>query len=207
MINRKSIYFTSDWHVFHKNCIKFDNRPFRDIEHMHRVLINNYNACVPESGVCYFLGDFGMGPSGEVKDFLSKLNGTKVLVRGNHDKGFNAMYNLGFDVVLNEASIHVSGERVTMTHCPLRGVLREDVTGMRGAVETDHWHGEYKNEEYSVENNGQFLLHGHIHSPNGGKSTKILGRQMDVGVVANNYRPVSLSEIESWVALTKKGEK
>jgi len=171
---------------------------------MHQVLINNYNASVPESGVCYFLGDFGMGPSDKTKEFLSKLNGTKVLIRGNHEKGFNSMYNLGFDVVLNEAAIHVSGERVTLTHCPLRGVLREDVTGMRGTVSGDLWHGEHKNQEYSVDDTGQFALHGHVHKkPN----ERTLGRQFDVGVVANDFRPVSLSQIESWIAKTKRDEK
>ena len=56
---RKNIYFTSDWHVGHDNVLKFDNRPFKDVDHMHRVLINNYNSTVKPDDVCYFLGDMG----------------------------------------------------------------------------------------------------------------------------------------------------
>ena len=76
---------------------------------------------------------------------------------------------------------------------------------MRGAIEGENWHGELRPnfQQYQVPNNGQFHLHGHIHSPNGGKSVKILDKQMDVGVVANNYRPVSISTIESWISLYK----
>ena len=42
---------------------------------------------------------------------------------------------------------------------------------------------------------------GHIHSRKDKKiSQKILDRQYDVGVPANNYTPVSMSQIESWIA-------
>jgi calcineurin-like phosphoesterase family protein len=71
---------------------------------------------------------------------------------------------------------------------------------MKGYVQGDNWHGEHRQQAYSVADEGQFHLHGHIHSPNGGKSQKILGRQYDVGVPANGYRPVSISQIESWIA-------
>ena len=208
MSNRKPTFFTADWHCFHANSIKFDNRPFRDVEHMHKVLVNNYNAIVPPSGVCYFLGDMGMGPSGEMKSFLAQLNGTKILVLGNHDKGTNSMYNIGFDVVLHGAMTYIAGERVTMSHCPLLGVYREDTTGMKRTDGTENWHGESRetHQKLSFTDEGQFHLSGHIHSPNSGKSQRTLGRQMDVGVVANDYRPVSISKIESWIAQVKKEE-
>lgn len=195
-----SIFFTSDWHLGHANAIRLDNRPFRDLKHMHQVLINNYNSTVPKNGVCYFLGDIGQGDKAVLRDLIGQLNGTKICVLGNHDSGVNSMYNLGFDVVLNSAIIYVAGARVTLSHCPLRGVFREDVTGMKGGCDGDNWHGEHKHRPLSVTDEGQFHLHGHIHSPNGGKSEKILGRQRDVGVPANGYRPVSISEIESWIA-------
>lgn len=131
---------------------------------------------------------------------IAKLNGTKVLILGNHDKGHNAMYSCGFDVVLNSATLWIAGREVTMSHCPLRGVFREDVTGMRGAVEGDNWHGESKHKQYSVDDHGQFHLHGHIHSGPANNKPKIEDRQFDVGMPANDYRPVSISVIESWIA-------
>jgi len=206
MSNRKRTFFTSDWHCFHKNCLKFDNRPFRDIDHMHRVLIKNYNSVMNDNSICYFLGDMGLCGTANLKSIIDQLNGTKVIVLGNHDKGSNAMYSMGFDVVLYGARLKIAGELVDLTHCPLRGIKREDTTGMKGSDGTENWHNEHKHIDFSVENTGQFCLSGHIHSPNGGKSKKILGRQYDVGVVNSNYALVSLGTIESWIVKTKKDE-
>jgi len=203
-MNRKKTYFTSDWHLFHENSLVFDKRPFRDIPHMHKTLINNYNSTVRPEDVCYFLGDMGQQQTENLKTVIDQLNGTKVFIVGNHDKGYQAMYNCGFDLVQHGAMMVIAGEKVTMTHCPLRGVYREDCSKMKGKHPTDYenWHGELrkKHQMCSIEDFGQFHLHGHIHSPNGGKSKKILDKQYDIGVVANKYRPVSISTIESWIA-------
>lgn len=169
---------------------------------MEEALIRNYNANVPEEAVCYFLGDMGFCGSEALRSVISRLNGTKILILGNHDKKQNSMYNAGFDAVLNSASMFIQGQLVTMSHCPLLGVYRENTEGMRNSDGTENWHGETnsKYSPYTIPDRGQIHLHGHIHSPNGGKSKKIEGRQMDIGVDANNYRPVHLSEVESFIA-------
>lgn len=201
-------FFTSDWHIGHHNSIKFDKRPFRDLNHMHGVLVNNYNSVVSREDTVYFLGDVGTAFTADSSSLIHKLEGTKVLVLGNHDKKSNRQWlNAGFKVVLNMAAITVGKQLVTMTHCPLRGIKREEVAGMRGAVDGENWHGESKHHNFSLPDFGQFHLHGHIHSRKDKPgSKKILGRQMDVGVVANNYRPVSFSQVESWIAKTLKEE-
>lgn len=200
-MNKPNIFFTSDWHLFHDYSIELDQRPFRDLNHMHEVLVNNYNSTVPKDGVCYFLGDVGMTRNNpQIKEIITELNGTKVLILGNHDDGRTKMSKLGFHVVMNAGMLVIAKQIVTMTHCPLRGVYREDVTGMKGAKTGENWHGETRHNVFSLPDFGQFHLHGHIHSPNHGKSVKILGKQMDIGVVANQYRPVSISVIESWIA-------
>lgn len=207
-IQRKGIYFWSDLHIGHANVLIFDKRPFKDLDDMHEVLVNNYNSTVPKDGVCYFLGDVGLGKSDLVKNVISQMHGTKVLILGNHDKGVEAMYKIGFDVVLYGATMQIAGERVTLSHCPLLGIYREECDGMKGSQPNENWHGEsrLKQRIFTTKDEGQIHLHGHIHSPNGGKSKKILGRQFDVGVVANNYRPVNISVIESWIAKTKQEE-
>jgi len=199
----KGIYFTSDWHIGHDIVIKYSNRPFTDVGHMHRVLINNYNSTVGTNDICYFLGDMGMTKGETIKEVLQQLHGTKILIVGNHDKkGRQFWHSCGFAAVMNSSSIRMAKNLVTMSHCPLYGVYREDTSYMRGCNGTQNWHGEEKQYKrgYSLPDFGQFHLHGHIHSPNSGKSQKILGKQYDVGVDANNYRPVSISVIESWIA-------
>lgn len=198
---RRRIYFTSDWHVGHANVLVFDERPFRDLDHMHTVLVNNYNAAVGESDLCYFLGDMGLCKSDVLQNVVARLNGLKVLVLGNHDKGATAMHRIGFDVVMNAAALEIAGELVTMTHCPLRGVWREKVDGMKGSAEGENWHGEIRHQKYSIPDFGQYHLHGHTHKK---PEERTLDRQMDVGVRANAYRPVSISAVESWIASLKK---
>lgn len=194
---RCRIYFTSDWHIGHANVLIYDKRPFSELSHMHRVLINNYNATVGDEDLCFFLGDMGLGKGDTLRQVVSELQGKKVLILGNHDKGATAMRRIGFDVVLNMAALEIAGQIVTMTHCPLRGVWREDTAHMKGAAEGDNWHGEHKNQRFSIENFGQFHLHGHTHK---GPEERMLDKQWDMGVKANNYRPVSISAVESWVA-------
>jgi len=208
MSNRKPTFFTSDWHIGHANAIEFDNRPFRDVDHMHRSLVKNYNSQVPVNGVCYFLGDIGISSSEKTREVITQLNGTKIMVLGNHDKNMNAMYNCGFDVVVYGAVIYIGGERVTMSHCPLVGVYRENLDHLpehKKHNPPENWHGEYKNTRFTFTNENQFHLHGHIHS---NKDTPhkvpILGRQFDVGVPANGYRPVSIGQIESWIMKYKR---
>lgn len=204
-MKKRNIFFTSDWHIGHAKSIEFDSRPFKDLDHMHTVLINNYNATVSMNDICYFLGDVGLYSSEITRDVIGKLKGTKILLFGNHDsKGRQYWMDIGFATTLHTASIVVGNSIVTMSHCPLRGIPREDTTNMRGVRPGENWHGEYKHKKYSIPDYGQFHLHGHIHSPNRGRSEKIQDRQYDVGVVANKYRPVSISTIESWIAKYKK---
>lgn len=203
----KSISFSADWHVGHPKCLEFDRRPFKDIWDMHEALVKRYNACVPRDGVCYFLGDMGNNVK-ELRSVVSRLNGTKVCVLGNHDKSPTTMYNSGFDVVIYSASIYVAGHKVTMSHCPLPGIKREDCSHIPGSTDK-FWHGEKrpKHQKSTVPDEGQFHLSGHIHSRKGkSTTTRVLHRQLDVGVCANNYTPVSLSQVESWVAKTVQKE-
>ena len=201
---RKRIFFTADWHLGHENCLQFDNRPFQSLDDMERTLIKRFNATVPRFGLTYFLGDMGRTP--RLKEVLQKLNGTHVLVLGNHDHKMHGMYNKGFHVVVNSASLIIAKQIVTLSHCPLTGVWREDTSNFKNSTPGENWHREKYNVQYSVPNFGQFHLHGHTHMSKERGSVKS-GRQWDVGVVGNNYQPVSISQVESWINKTlKEGE-
>jgi calcineurin-like phosphoesterase family protein len=207
----KPLFATSDWHIGHEKAIEYDKRPFKNLDHMHESLITRYNATVPENGVCMFLGDMSNRPE-EMRKVISRLNGTKILFLGNHDKGMGTMYNCGFDFVLWGGVMYIGDIRVTISHCPLLGVWREDTSNMGRRKKMteqekrnnppENWHGETreKHRMSSMTDEGQFHLHGHIHSTDWKtQSQKILGKQFDVGVTANNYTPVSWSTIVSWV--------
>ena len=65
---------------------------------MNKALIENWNGAVSCEDMVYVLGDFGA--DGSEKEVLSKLNGEKYLIKGNHDVKSNEYYrNAGFKEV------------------------------------------------------------------------------------------------------------
>ncbi len=78
-------FFTSDLHYGHKNIIQYSNRPFNNVDEMDAALISNWNSVVPSDGVVFSLGDFAFCKIGRIVEILKQLNGTIVMVGGNHD--------------------------------------------------------------------------------------------------------------------------
>ena len=72
-------YYVADTHFGHRNVIKFDDRPFHDIEQMKLELIARWNARVTNDDTVYILGDFCWGKAPEWIKLLAVLNGNKVL--------------------------------------------------------------------------------------------------------------------------------
>lgn len=95
-------YFISDLHLFHENCLKFDKRPFKDIEVMHDIIIKNWNEKVTNNDTVYILGDISMrGTSIELIKLVSTLKGHKVLVKGNHDQVKDYRYQQLFQEIVD----------------------------------------------------------------------------------------------------------
>lgn len=79
------IFYISDTHFGHKNCIKFDNRPFETVEEMDQTLIDNWNKKVSDEDTVYIIGDFIYRSGNTFEWYLKQLKGKKILVSGNHD--------------------------------------------------------------------------------------------------------------------------
>lgn len=80
-------YYIADCHFFHKGVIHFDNRPFKTVEEMNDIMIENWNNAVNDNDTVYILGDLTCGATQEQIDKLfATLKGNKVLIKGNHDK-------------------------------------------------------------------------------------------------------------------------
>lgn len=91
-------WFIADTHFGDDRIRRYENRPFTDVKQMEQVLIRNWNACVAPEDRVYVLGDFGA--EGQEAQVLSALNGTKYLVKGNHDTHSNEYYRAaGFQEV------------------------------------------------------------------------------------------------------------
>lgn len=112
------IYFTSDTHYGHANIIKYCARPFADVSEMNRELVRMHNEVVGPRDTVYHLGDFAFGPPELSRRVLRSLNGTKILVKGNHDRGVSKMRELGFDDAVTSLALSAGGTDVLLVHDP-----------------------------------------------------------------------------------------
>lgn len=111
------IFYIADTHFGHANILRFDQRPFKDLEEMHDVLIDNWNRVVASADWVYILGDFCWGKEPDWKEFLKKLPGHKVLIRGNHDlKEMSSSLRNLFQDVRDYKEIKDNGRRVILSH-------------------------------------------------------------------------------------------
>jgi calcineurin-like phosphoesterase family protein len=51
-----NIWFTADFHLGHKNIIRYCNRPFGTVEEMNRTILDRLNNLVKANDILYFLG-------------------------------------------------------------------------------------------------------------------------------------------------------
>jgi calcineurin-like phosphoesterase family protein len=80
------LFFTADQHFYHEGIIEICKRPYKNSNEMEKNLISNYNSVVGLDDEVYFLGDLTFLKNRNIiKSLLSKLNGQKHLILGNHD--------------------------------------------------------------------------------------------------------------------------
>jgi calcineurin-like phosphoesterase family protein len=80
-------FFTGDEHFFHKNIIRFCNRPYLSVEEMNEAIIQNHNEIVSDNDITIHLGDFTLlKNSPEIFKIIKRLNGKHTFIQGSHDR-------------------------------------------------------------------------------------------------------------------------
>lgn len=86
-------YFISDTHFGHKNILKYDNCPHANLEEYNNDIITKWNNTVKDTDIVWFLGDLAMTNNKQVlTEYISKLNGKKFMIKGNHDNRPTSFY-------------------------------------------------------------------------------------------------------------------
>lgn len=169
------IYFTSDLHLGHYNIIHMCKRPFKTLEEMNKTLIRNWNNTISPSDTVYILGDIAMKLTvQDINKIIYQLNGKKILIKGNHDKKYDESL---FEEVCDYKEIKHNGYHFCLFHYPI-----------------EEWNGFFR---------GSIHLHGHQHNHsiyNKAMRAKNL-RRYDVGVDANDFKPVSIEEIIKFISM------
>ena len=170
-----NVFLVSDTHFGHKNICKFIGpdgvtplRPWDDVDEMDEALVKNWNEVVRPSDKVYHLGDVAIN-----KKHLStvgRLNGDKVLVKGNHDRFKLEEYTPYFSDI--KGCHEMKG--MVLTHVPIHpdGLNRFPVN-VHGHLHAYRVKMHYEEIDY---------------------------RYFNVSVEQINYRPISLDELRKRIA-------
>lgn len=131
-------------------------------------LISNWNKVVGKNDLVIILGDFSFLKAEQTMTLLRRLNGDKVLVRGNHDiflddKEFDKSL---FKGIFDYTEAKYKGREMCLMHYPILSFKHQD----------------------KEEQNCAVLLFGHIHSCR----YELPKHSFNVGADVNNYTPVRL---------------
>lgn len=100
MRDNSKIFVISDLHLDHRNIIKYCNRPFKDVNEMNEILINNWNRVVTDNDRIFCLGDFCLSGKNKIIELGNRLKGRKTLILGNHEHAsLKTYYMAGFEIV------------------------------------------------------------------------------------------------------------
>jgi calcineurin-like phosphoesterase family protein len=174
------IFYTSDLHLGHKNAIRFDNRPWNSIDEMDEGLIERWNKKVSPDDTVYILGDISWYKDiKKTVSLLKRLNGKKILIRGNHDYSNKPELVACFEYIKDYDEIQDGKYNVVLCHYPILF---------------------YKNQRY-----GWIHLYGHLHIGMDEalcnnmihqlKDAGINAHMYNVGTMLWNFEPVTLEEI------------
>lgn len=99
-------FFTSDQHFGHENIIRFCNRPFSNALEMDEEIIKRFNEVVKKGDICIHAGDFAFRNKIPAGQYIDRLNGLNLFVKGSHDKWLkNGTYMV--EVIVNKQPIVV----------------------------------------------------------------------------------------------------
>lgn len=116
-----NIFLISDTHFGHANCLNFKRpdgsplRPFTDVTEMDEAMIKNWNDNVRPGDKIYHLGDVGFRNATYFDSIMSRLNGEKVLIKGNHDQHKLSVYARHFKDVRATHSL----DKIILSHVPI----------------------------------------------------------------------------------------
>lgn len=123
MVHNK--FAIGDTHFFHSNILRFTNSEgvrirdqFQTIEEMHEYMVEKWNSVIKPADYLYHLGDVTFDYGHQFNSLMSRLNGKKRLIVGNHDKIWNPNLMRWFE----KADLWKGFKEwnFTLSHIPLR---------------------------------------------------------------------------------------
>lgn len=172
-----NIWFISDTHFNHDRVLIFSDKTgklirsgFKDVDHMNETIIDNWNKVVSPQDKIYHLGDVSFKNPDAMDKVLSRLNGKKRLIMGNHDTMDIKHYAKHFQKIGSWRQFKDMPKPFIACHYPLHD---------------DSLHG--RNVVYNV--------HGHIHERVVMRQNVPDNRYINVCVEKTGYAPVHIDDL------------
>lgn len=114
-------FLIGDTHFGHSNILTFkkqDGSPLRVFDNIYEhdeYLIYKWNLVVKPEDKVYHLGDIGFRNFTVLNQILSRLNGSKILIKGNHDNMKLSQYAQHFKDIRGSHTL----DKFILTHIPI----------------------------------------------------------------------------------------
>ena len=164
-------WITSDLHFGHANIMKFCPKTRArfngDVNKMNEMMVREWNTFIQPEDLVYILGDVAFLPAAKAVELVSRCNGSKVLVAGNHDRKLlqSEEFRDLFVSIHDYLDLRYDGHKIVMFHYPI--------------AEWDQVH------------KGSLHFHGHLHGHKSGLETF---RCLDVGMDATGQVVISMQQ-------------
>lgn len=148
--SKMKIFFISDTHFGDERIIRYENRPFEGAAQMGQTIIERWNSRVSDEDIVFHLGDFSSLSREENREILSRLNGKKILVMGNHDSHFSPLQwqEQGFYLAVDYPIIY--REFFMLSHQPMYVCANMPYGNIFGHVHANPSYRDYSSQSFCV---------------------------------------------------------
>lgn len=165
-------WFTSDWHLWHDNIIKYSKRPFKNVEEMNDAIINTFYSKVKNGDILYFVGDFAFSNKSKIEKITETIRelteyATIHFILGNHDYVLREVFEKYCASVSPLKVVKIDDHKISLCHFPMHS--------------------------FSGSHHNQWHVYGHHHR---NTNNEIAGKRYNVTLDANNYQIISFDELK-----------
>lgn len=145
-------WITSDLHFCHDREFVWQARGFQSVEEMNEAIVERFNSVISPEDTLYILGDVMLNDNEKGEELLSRMNGKKIFIRGNHDTNPRVeIYKKYTDVEIKWADmIKYKKKSIYLSHHPTivtnAGEVHNLVINLYGHThQTENFYGNYVN--------------------------------------------------------------
>ena len=109
-------WIVSDTHFGHRFMTEAGYRP----DDYEKRILDSWARDVKDEDTVLHLGDLAFKPSTPIGQTIQQLPGSKILILGNHDHGYDRYLGYGFNAVFKMTYLERFGKKIYFSHEPMK---------------------------------------------------------------------------------------